>query len=434
MPAPRKVNEDAFISDESDVDHVSSGSSDDIDDEPVLSVKARGKRKADNDDDKRFIVETSFDAYFMQSSARAQTSSNVFSSLVEPLSAEEYSQAMSEFMPSIPPWASVLLTSDDAREAAFTRMMRELHEGFNILCYGFGSKRQLLNRFAMERCAKAGYTVVVNGFQTSFTLKELFDSIERVPGLDTHQLTSNTAEGQAKRVGTYFSTTKRHLFLIIHNIDGPVVRTARVKSVLASLAICPRIHIVASIDHVNAPLLWSSAEASTRKADADMLTARGFNWLWHDFTTLSPYDVELSHANRGSISGAHARGKRAEAIAAAAIVMTEIAAIHILASVTEKAKRLFAMIARRQLESIHDASDGDGNTDLQRFAVGYDVLFKSARDQFIATNDTSLRSLLGEFRDHGLVLSAQTGPAGEELWIPLRKERLSNVLKTIPAE
>ena len=64
------------------------------------------------------------------------------------------------------------------------------------------------------------------------------------------------------------------------------------------------------------------------------------------------------------------------------------------------------------------------------------MLFSAARDNFIATNDTAMHSLLGEFRDHGLVLSAaQGGPGnGEVLWIPLRKERLLKILKSLDTE
>ena len=44
------------------------------------------------------------------------------------------------------------------------------------------------------------------------------------------------------------------LFLIIHNIDGVMLRGSKVQSVLSSLAQISAIHIIASIDHINAPL------------------------------------------------------------------------------------------------------------------------------------------------------------------------------------
>ena len=76
-------------------------------------------------------------------------------------------------------------------------------------------------------------------------------------------------------------------------------------------------------------------------------------------------------------------------------------------------------------------SASTGNTNLQAHAIPYDVLFAAARDKFIATNDTALRALLHEFRDHGLVVGAGSP---EALWIPMRKERLASVLKTLPEE
>jgi hypothetical protein len=42
--------------------------------------------------------------------------------------------------------------------------------------------------------------------------------------------------------------------LLIHNIDGPALRDAESQQCLAQVSCCPRICIVASVDHVNAPL------------------------------------------------------------------------------------------------------------------------------------------------------------------------------------
>lgn len=50
---------------------------------------------------------------------------------------------------------------------------------------------------------------------------------------------------------------------------------------ISALADCERVHLVASCDDVNTPLLWDS-----------QLRAR-YNWLYHDVTTYAPYAVEL---------------------------------------------------------------------------------------------------------------------------------------------
>jgi origin recognition complex subunit 2 len=435
---------------------ISDSSSDDNDDHDAISNEESGsedggihavnntpsKRKVDAvaSANGNIIVQTTFDAYFTQSSARSQTSTNVFSSLVPPLTADEYAEAISSAStrPGLTPIQPSLL-SEPSRDLLFSRFLREMAEGFNLLMYGFGSKRRVLNQFATDFCSKSGHVVVANGFQPDFTIKDLLTSVESVPGVSSLEVTSTTIESQARRVYDFFaeSTQKRHLYIIIHNIDAAPLRSARAKSCLTLLALNPRIHIVASIDHINAALLWSSSELSARKKEIPLsgsVPSRGYAWLWHDLTTLASYDFELAYADRSSLSGAHGGGARRKNDISSQnpTAMTETAALHILASVTQKAQKLFVLMGKRQVESI-EAGDTTSN-DLQQFAIGYDILFTTARDNFIASNDTALRSLLGEFRDHNLVAGQATSGGGEVLWIPLRKERLANVLRSLQAD
>jgi origin recognition complex subunit 2 len=120
--------------------------------------------------------------------------------------------------------------------------------------------------------------------------------------------------------------------------------------------------------------------------------------------------------------------------------VSETAALHILASVTQKAQKLFILLAKRQLSAVEELGGADAGAnatvDLQNTAIGYDGLFNLARSDFLATNDTALRALLGEYRDHGLIASAQgaSGSGGEVLWIPLRKERLASVLQSLEGQ
>ena len=52
------------------------------------------------------------------------------------------------------------------------------------------------------------------------------------------------------------------------------------QQLLAELVQCPCIRLLASMDHVNAPLLW------------DRRTAARFNWAHFDATTYAPYHAE----------------------------------------------------------------------------------------------------------------------------------------------
>jgi len=402
-------------------------------DETTSPQKGKGKGNQ-NAEESKIIVQTAFDAYFTYNKAgRVQTSSNVYSQLVLPLSAEEYADAIGSVSKQIPTIQPSLFQGKN-KETVFSRLICELNEGFNLLCYGIGSKRSILNEFATTMCSKRGHVIIANGFQPEFNLKDLLNSIENIPSIQDLDLPSTAIDKQARRIHDFFAKQNHHLYLIIHNIDASPFRAAKSKSILALLAHNPRIHIIASIDHLNAPLLWSTSEIFSRKSDQKTADSRGFQWLWHDLTTLSSYDFELAFADRSSLSGAHTGGPRrkADTIAAQnATAMSETAASHILASVTQKAQKLFALLGNYQLQAIED-SDDSASKDLQQFGMAYDVLFNNCRDNFIATSDTALRSLLGEFRDHNLIVSAQaTTGGGENLWIPMRKERLVNVLQSL---
>ncbi len=71
----------------------------------------------------------------------------------------------------------------------------------------------------------------------------------------------------------------RHLILGIHSIEGLAEPSAQ--SLLSEVAGLPNVQIIATMDHVDTPLLW------------DKETAARFNWLWHDATTLAPYSEEV---------------------------------------------------------------------------------------------------------------------------------------------
>ncbi|KAH9477715.1 Origin recognition complex subunit 2 [Psilocybe cubensis] len=426
-------SEDEDIEDDEEVSEP-----EDLPNEGTSDARQKGKGKAGyRAEESQIIVETAFDAYFSYNKpGRVQTSSNVYSQLVLPLSPEEYAESIgtkSKGVDSIQP--SILHESN--RNVVFSRYMCELNEGFNILCYGIGSKRRILNQFATNSCSKRGHVVVGNGFQPDFTMKDLLNAIENIPPIQELDLPSTAIDKQARRIHDFFADPdqKQHLYIIIHNIDASPLRNQKSKSILSLLAHNPRIHIIASIDHINAPLLWSSSEVYARKPDnTGSIPSRGFSWLWHDLTTLVSYDFELAFADRSSLAGAHTGGARRKTDTLAAqnaTAMSETAASHILASVTQKAQKLFTLLGDRQLEAIDNSADS-GSNDLQQFGMAYDTLFHAARDNFIATSDTALRALLGEFRDHSLVVSAQaTTGGGEVLWIPMRKERLANVLRAL---
>lgn len=62
-----------------------------------------------------------------------------------------------------------------------------------------------------------------------------------------------------------------------------VLRSSEAQGLLAELASMPNISLVASMDHVNTPLLW------------DKQMAARFDWLYFDVTNYTPYYFETAN-------------------------------------------------------------------------------------------------------------------------------------------
>ncbi|KAH9065403.1 ORC2-domain-containing protein, partial [Lactarius vividus] len=370
---------------------------------------------------------TSFDAYFLYASRPSRTSSNVFSQLVQPLSPDEYAASLPRAFYPLPFSDASTRLLEQSHRPHLPRYLLELTEGFNLLFYGLGSKRRVLNELARACATRArAHVLVLNAFQPAFSTRDVLTALAHLPG------EPQDADGVAHFLS---SGRRRRLVLVVHNIDAPALRTTpKARALLAALAALDGVQVAASVDHVvGAPLLWSSTEMLARR------------WLWHDLTTLAPYDAELAATDPASLratpttvrgaagvtegTGAAVAGT---GVGAGAGQMTETAAVHVLAAVTQRARKLFVLMGQRQLEALADAGNVEPTNpaDSGEVAIAYDVLFNLARDNFIATNDTALRALLGEFRDHRLVVTIGTGAmgTGEMLWIPLRKERLKKLL------
>ncbi|EGN94720.1 hypothetical protein SERLA73DRAFT_187780, partial [Serpula lacrymans var. lacrymans S7.3] len=297
---------------------MSSSSSDSgSDNEDVVSRVLKRSKSYTNDEDAQPLTWLStFDNYFTQSTTRSQTSSNVFSSLLLPLTQDEYADAIHAYKARVGTHRKLSQPTPDV----LARYTRELDEGFNLLFYGFGSKRRVLNDFAASYLSRKGHVVVVNGFAPGVGIKDVLTGIEDIiSGLGNTSFGSGGGlEGQTQRVYDYFSSIEigrdnpkaKPLYVVIHNIDAPPLRSLKAHSTLSFLALNPHIHIVASVDRLNAPLLWTSSEIAARKHESHSSSSsskggrRGFAWLFHDLTTLAPFDAELSWADRASISGA----------------------------------------------------------------------------------------------------------------------------------
>lgn len=452
------------------------------------------------------IKRTASDVYLYLGSKPSRTSSNTFSSLLPQLSPEEIKTLISSSPSHITQkHSSLMSTLAKMGESQYDRWMFELMQGFNILIYGFGSKMRLINNFAKQNCTKRGHVVIVNAFWSpAVTLRTVIEAIEQqVPEIsqsdqDPSSSSGGGIEAQTERIYRHFTPHNhsllsasaphdRRLFLVIHNIDySAPLRAPRARACLALLASNPRIHLVASMDNIHSGLMWTTGEMLSRKheplraaveqehkgdheqetmdEDDDLASSlpssskvnripssRGFAWLWHEAVTFAPYDIELSFRNTSVLprsKGSAAMSELLGGMGGAGMdgggePINETAAKQVLASVTQKAKRLFGLLGKAELAAYDEQGEGpiaNGGAS-KSLGMSYDILAVRAREEFLATSDGALRALLTEFRDHGLVVQSTGGSgagasadagsgkvAGDILWIPLSRDVLVRLL------
>ncbi|XP_054826204.1 origin recognition complex subunit 2 isoform X2 [Eublepharis macularius] len=277
-------------------------------------------------------------------------------------------------------------------ESLFCKWILQLHLGFNIVLYGLGSKKNLLENFRMSLLQDSVH-MVVNGFFPSITVKSILNSItEEV--LD-HIGTFRSPQDQLDMIMKRFKEDPSlELYLLIHNLDSQMLRGDQSQHVLGQLSSLPRVYLMASVDHINAPLMWDQAKQSL------------YNWLWYETTTYSPYVEETSYENSILI-------KRSGALALSSLT-------HVLHSLTPNARGIFRLLVQYQLENKDNPSYP---------GIAFQDFYQQCREAFLVNSDLTLRAQLTEFRDHKLIRTKRGADGVEYLLIPIDTGTLVDFLQ-----
>ena len=351
-------------------------------------------------------------------------------------------------------WRSLLLTSRN-----------------NLLVFGHGSKREMLEEFMTTTLQSEGHCISVNGLFPGLKIKDVlleiaiaFPDIDQCPvpnglnrGIDklAHKIyayflpSSALPVASTRTASPAFPTSSKPLFLLLHNIDGPGMRNERSLDILSLLASSPNISLVTSFDHVHTPILFSTTLNNTAKHQyskggwtGSAPSSRGFNWAWIQASTYAPYTVESEYVRQSAaysgktLADDDAFGTRN----GVASDVTEEGALRILASVPPMAKRLFKLLATKQMAAMPpDAqllktSIGANAATAPVFAIDSDILQALAKDKFIAREEERYNTQLMEYKDHGVIIEHtldSENRTGRWLWIPFGKESLSRILQTL---
>ncbi|KAL0967027.1 hypothetical protein UPYG_G00303650 [Umbra pygmaea] len=333
------------------------------------------------------LVEEYFEAH---GSSKVLTSDRTLQRLHTPKLDRETLFRVLEANPSC--YSSEIETLHSSHHKHFYKWMLQLQLGYSVLVYGLGSKKTLLEEFRISMLSQEIH-LVVNGFFPSITLKSILTALSAE--VLEYQGTFRNPADQIH----YITTTLReqpdlHVYLLIHNIDGPMLRGGKTQNALGQLASLPNLHLVASIDHINAPLVW----------DQSLLCQ--FNWLWWECVCFQRYVEETSYENSLLV-------QQTGALALSSLT-------HVLRSLTANARGIFKVLVEFQLQH----RDNPSYTGLS-----FQDFYQRCREAFLVNSDLTLRTQLTEFRDHKLIRTRKGADGVEYLLVAVETSTLTDFLE-----
>src|SRR2546423_3109311 len=116
----------------------------------------------------------------------------------------------------------------DAHCQQFAQWKFEINHGYNILLFGYGSKRSLIEDFGREELAEEMSVLVINGYFPNLSLDTILTQI-----LDHIAPKVSRTSDKLRIIETYLSEP---LALLIHSLDSPVLRLPKNQQILSTLA------------------------------------------------------------------------------------------------------------------------------------------------------------------------------------------------------
>ena len=378
--------------------------------------------------------------YFWQNRPGGMKTSNNTLSAQTLLNHDEYFQAISSYQDRHESEMEFLL---ELHSRAFDQWIFELEEGFNICLYGYGSKRNITDKFAAHLYQHlAGMTTykgskktpkiaVVNGYAAGTTLKELLTTIASIAVSANTKLPNQPAVLLEFLLEHLSSSPPPHpIPVILNSIDSVYLRKSPTPAMLARLAAHPSINLICTADTPNFPLLW----------DVGLRTQ--YKFLFHDATTFTPYDAEIDVVETVNEllgrSGRRVGGRDGVGF--------------VLRSLPENARSLYRILVIEQLaldimeQGLDEADEATATPKNKKVAqakavatesnqgVEYRVLYHKAVQEFVCSSEVGFRTLLKEFHDHQMIESRKDAMGTERLWVPFRQEELEGLAEDLASD
>lgn len=296
----------------------------------------------------------------------------------------------------------------------FDKWMLLLNKGFNIITYGVGSKQRVLQKFC-ETYPDHPY-IIVNGFFPTITVKEILNII-RTDIVNIGNATRTEHEAIDAIADAFQKSPNAHLFLVIHNIDGPMLRKTKDQHIISRLSKIHNIHLITSIDHINAPLMWEQTCLSN------------FNFIWYDCTTMLPYTNETAFENSVFLQNSGELGLAAMC--------------NVFQSLTTNARGIYLLLVENQMKNkkdsnylgefrifVHTLLKMSFNILIVLFSgLSFNDLYHGCRERFLVSSDLALRTQLTEFVDHNMAKMKRSIDGTEHVIIPIENHVLEQFVE-----
>jgi len=288
-----------------------------------------------------------------------------------------------------------------------------LSTNHSLLFYGAGSKYDLLNAFAEEELDKEGHVLVINGFDPDVSMENVMDLlvtlflkhdpeplsfVPQIVGCDhvnsggTDTLWSapplvKRAVEVGRALAKQASDTLLPIFLVFHSLEGLGSRLAQeaLAAMLANSVVANHvaaIRLVASIDHVDAPMMWSTSASAH------------FSWIYQKVHTYRPYVTELALAPKKKVEKSRTKITQSNESQRALEVLKTLAPRH---------AEVVQILARLQLGALSSNKQTTIQEPQPRARVAYADFREACKAACAVNKDAQLRSFMSELQDHGLI-------------------------------
>mmetsp|Transcript_9766 Transcript_9766/g.19143 ORF Transcript_9766/g.19143 Transcript_9766/m.19143 type:complete len:376 (+) Transcript_9766:2001-3128(+) len=267
----------------------------------------------------------------------------------------------------------------------FSKWIKYLEYGFNVLLYGVGSKIELLNSFFDWLNEYPTNRVKVFAFHPSFSVRKLLAKVQELVAKDTNTPVKQNASLTDMLTETLLSLDnclEEHphysITILLNSLDAQNFKTEDAQAKISKLVAHRAVRLVATADNVNLARLWSLSILDQ------------FNFVSFAVPTYEPYTLELSYMKDSlRFFTKHSADSALQGLK------------HVIMSMTTCQQQVlskFVWICREQ-----------GKTQ-----VGVKELLQACKSDFICTTEKQLMDYLMEARDHQ-VLSEKRTPRGERI-------------------